>query len=148
MDQHEALKESPGYVPPTSAEELLRRYAMGERRFPEADIPDGACFKGVVLAGAVFEHAWLSDADFRGADLRGVVFRQSNVKVSNFSGADLRGASFPETHVCAAIFAGALLDDASFEGALCYGAIIHDGDGFPFDAVINPPTVNPDLPAQ
>jgi uncharacterized protein YjbI with pentapeptide repeats len=121
----------PGYEPPTSAEELLSRYAAGERFFSGADIPDGACFSGGVLKGAVLEDAWLSCADFRGADLQEVSFRRSNVKMSNFTDADLRGASFQDASVEAAEFTSAKLDGVSFEGAGYYGFTIHDGDGFP-----------------
>src|SRR3954465_13454407 len=83
-----------GYEPPRSAEELLRRYASGERSFPDADIPDNSSLCAAVLAGASFRGAWLSCVDFRGADLRGCRFDGCNVKCSDFRGADLRGAAF------------------------------------------------------
>jgi uncharacterized protein YjbI with pentapeptide repeats len=131
MEPSNTPNESPGYEPPTSAKELIERYAAGERCFRDADIPDGACFKGVVLVGAILEQAWLFDADFRGADLRDVIFDRSNVKCADFSDADLRGASFTEAVVDGAIFTGAELGGVSFEAAGSYGYRIHNGDGFP-----------------
>lgn len=82
------------YQPPQSVDDLLRRYACGERYFAGADIPDGANFQNVNLEGASFEGAFLSDADFRGANLGNVNFRNANLKCSDFRGADLKGAVF------------------------------------------------------
>ena len=80
------------YQPPTSAEELLSRYAAGERYFPEADMPDGSDFSKAHLAGAVLERCWLSDANFTGADLRRVSFRGTNLKCADFRDANLEGS--------------------------------------------------------
>jgi uncharacterized protein YjbI with pentapeptide repeats len=123
--------ESNEYVPPATADELLRRYAAGERQFPDCDL-DEAKLVGVTLAGAVFDGSWFHSATLNGADLRGVSFRVCNVKCASFRRADLRGASFRQSAVEAAEFEGAQLDGASFEGAGCYGHTIHDGDGFPY----------------
>jgi uncharacterized protein YjbI with pentapeptide repeats len=117
-----------GYQPPESADELLRRYAAGERYFPQADIPEQSSLQGCTLEGAVFESAWLSCVYFRGSHLRGVRFAQCNVKCSDFGNADLRGATFPGTHVEAANFEGANLEGASFAGALAYGGEYREGD--------------------
>ena len=118
----------PTYRPPETAEELLRRYAAGERYFPETDIPDGSSLEGAALAGAVFVSGWLSDVNFRGADLRGVRFEECNVKCSDFDNADLRGACFPRTHVEAISVRGARLEGASFAGALAYGGEYREGE--------------------
>jgi uncharacterized protein YjbI with pentapeptide repeats len=117
-----------GYQPPASAEELLRRYAAGERYFPQADVPEQSSLEGCTLEGAVFESAWVSCVSLRGANLRRVRFERCNVKCSDFGGADLRGASFPGTHVEAASFEGANLEGASFAGALAYGGEYREGD--------------------
>jgi hypothetical protein len=45
-----AAVENSEYVPPDSTQELLRRYASGERRFPNVDLSDGD-FSGVTLEG-------------------------------------------------------------------------------------------------
>jgi uncharacterized protein YjbI with pentapeptide repeats len=118
----------PGYEPPQSAAELLRRYAAGERQFPHADLPEGSSLRGANLAGVAFAQAWLSGVDFTGADLRRVRFADCNVKCSDFGGADLRGASFPGTHVEAADFAGANLEGADFAGARAYGGAFRAGE--------------------
>jgi hypothetical protein len=72
-----------GYQPPESAAELLRRYAAGERYFPQADIPEQSSLAGCTLEGAVFESAWLSGVHFRGSNLRGIRFAGCNVKCSD-----------------------------------------------------------------
>jgi hypothetical protein len=56
-----------GYQPPQTVEELLQRYASGERYFVNADLPDGADFPSANLEGAILEKAWLYDVDFSGA---------------------------------------------------------------------------------
>jgi uncharacterized protein YjbI with pentapeptide repeats len=123
--------EDSGYVPPATADALLRRYAAGERRFTDCDL-DEVSLAGATLAGAVFDGSWFHSTTFDGADLRGTSFRVCNVKCASFRGADLRGASFQLSAVEAAEFEGAQLDRVSFEGAGCYGHTIRDGDGFPF----------------
>ena len=99
-----------------SVDELLRRYAAGERYFTDTNIPHGSDLRGVTLDGAHFEDGFLHSADFRGASLRGVRFN-CNVKCSDFSGADLTGASFEGASVEAAMFVGAILDNTRFRGA-------------------------------
>jgi uncharacterized protein YjbI with pentapeptide repeats len=118
--------------PPRSSEELLRRYAAGERFFPDADIPEYSSLREAVLAGAVFKDAWLSCVDFRGADLRGCRFECCNVKCSDFRGADLRGAAFiGSTPVEATLWDGANVEGADFSGVTFHSSLIQDRD-FPF----------------
>lgn len=122
---------STDYRPPESREELLRRYASGERDFPNTDLCD-ADLAGVALDGANFERwSWFSDTNFEGASLRGTSFRECNVKCASFRHADLTGASFERAAVEAADFDGAALEGVSFVGATCYGYTIRDGDQFP-----------------
>ena len=116
---------------PQSTDELLRRYAAGERFFLEADIPEGSSLQNAVLAGACFKDSWLSDVDLRGADLRGCRFEGGNVKCSDFSGADMRGAVFIGTAVEATVWHGAKVDGADFTQASAYGSAIADPE-FPF----------------
>ncbi len=120
------------YIPPGSVQELLQRYAEGERHFPNTDIDD-AGLAGVTLEETVFDGSWFHSGNFEGANLRGASFQRCNLKCVNFRNADLRGASFRESAVDAAEFQGAVLEGTSFEGAGCYGYTIHDGDGFPYD---------------
>ncbi len=122
----------PGYSPPQSAEELLRRYAAGERYFPDADIPDRSSLRGATLAGAIFRDFWLSDVDLRDADLRGCRFENGNVKCSEFDNADLRNATFSGcVHVEASSWHGAKVDGTDFSGVWAYGSPINSPE-FPF----------------
>ena len=116
------------YVPPESVEEIIARYAVGERYFGHADIPDGADFREATLEDAVFELSFLSSADFRGANLKRVSFRSANVKCSDFREADLEGATFEGASVEATDFAGANMSGVSFAGAGYYGYSLREGE--------------------
>jgi uncharacterized protein YjbI with pentapeptide repeats len=119
------------YSPLAAREDLLRRYAKGERSFPAIELSD-ADLAGVTLDGAKFERwSWFFSANFEGASLRGTSFRECNVKCANFQRADLTGASFELAAVESADFDGAKLEGASFVGATCYGYTIRDEDEFP-----------------
>jgi hypothetical protein len=134
---------SPDYKPPESREELLLRYASGERSFPETDVCD-ADLAGVTLDGANFEKfSWFFNSNFDGASLRGTSFRECNVKCTSFRRADLTGASFELAAVEATDFEGAKLEGVSFVGATYYGFTIKEGDHFPI--VRTPPN---DLPSK
>jgi uncharacterized protein YjbI with pentapeptide repeats len=119
---------STDYQPPKSADELLRRYAAGERYFAEADIPEGSDLRNSTLAHSTFDRGWLSDIDFRGANLRHVRFLSCNIKCSDFRGADLEGAIFTGALVEATQFENANLTNATFAGAYAYGYELKDGD--------------------
>ena len=119
------------YKPPESREELLRRYASGERSFPDTEL-SGADLAGVTLDGASFERwSWFSSTNFDGASLRGTSFRECNVKCASFRHADLTGASFQLAAVEATEFDGAKVEGVSFVGATHYGYTIKNGDQFP-----------------
>ena len=45
------------YRPPENAQELITRYAAGERYFAGAEMPDGSSFVGVNLSGCNFEES-------------------------------------------------------------------------------------------
>jgi uncharacterized protein YjbI with pentapeptide repeats len=106
--------QHPDYQPPRSADELVQRYNAGERYFRDVDIPDGSDLRKSTLAGATFDHGWLSDIDFRGANLRQVSFLHCNVKCSDFREADLEGAIFTGSLVEATYFEDANLTGVSF----------------------------------
>src|SRR5437868_357823 len=118
----------PNYQPPTSAEELKQRYNAGERYFSNIDIPDGADLHNSTLAGATFDHGWLSDIDFRGANLQRVAFLHCNMKCSDFRGADLEGAVFSGSLLESTYFENANLTGVSFAGAYVMGYELKDGD--------------------
>jgi uncharacterized protein YjbI with pentapeptide repeats len=126
------MNSGPGdYKPPESREELLRRYANGERCFPGAELSE-ADLAGVTLDCANFERlSWFFDANFEGASLREVSFRGCNVKCAVFRNADLTNASFEDASVEATDFQGAKLDGVSFVEAGWYGYSIKEGDVFP-----------------
>jgi uncharacterized protein YjbI with pentapeptide repeats len=110
---------------------LLRRYASGERKFPDTDLCE-ADLAGVKLDGASFERfSWFSSTAFDGASLRGVCFRECNVKCASFRRADLTGACFELAAVESADFDGAITDGLTFAGATSYGYTLKASDQFP-----------------
>lgn len=56
--------------PPETVQELLRRYASGERQFHGVDLSD-ADLSGVTLNGADFDGSWFFDTNFEGASYYG-----------------------------------------------------------------------------
>jgi uncharacterized protein YjbI with pentapeptide repeats len=109
-----------------TADELLKRYAAGERSFEYVELLEGSSLRGAVLAGVIFSCSWTYMVDFREADLRGASFIDSNVKISDFRGADLRGATFRGCVVCGSIWKGANLDSVIVEDTTYYGAPVED----------------------
>lgn len=79
------------YQPPKSAQELLERYAAGERYFASAALP-GADFSGKELVEINLQGAYLIDAKFRNADLR-----SANLQRANLRGSDLQQAKLLNT---------------------------------------------------
>jgi uncharacterized protein YjbI with pentapeptide repeats len=122
------MEEPTDYKPPTSKEELLRRYASGERYFAESDLPDETDLGGVNLEGANLERSWLFGVNFSRANLRGVSFRESNIKCADFRLADLEGATFEGAAVESLLLEGANLDRVSFAHAWAYGYEFKDGE--------------------
>ncbi len=83
------------------AEELLRRYADGERNFVEVDL-SRANLSGANLYGADLRNANLSGVDLSGADLRctrmeGVNLRDANLECADWHCAEMYGAFFCNT---------------------------------------------------
>ena len=108
------------YEPPQSAEELLRRYAEGERYFAESELDHSNYdFQNSILEGADFSRSFIT-ADFRGANLKRVSFVSANIKTCDFRNADLEGADFSGAALEATQFEGAKLQGTRFEGAGCY----------------------------
>lgn len=115
-----------------TAEELLRRYAAGERDFTGVDLSyvslrdfdlseanfTNANLRGVRFTVAIMNSVNFSGADlsesllagefigcrFRSANLRGVDFSCSDVTGSNFKGADLTGADLTKGILCDAVY--------------------------------------------
>ncbi len=80
----------PRSKPPQSAEELLNRYAQGERDFSGATLV-GAKLDGITLVGASLRGANLQGASFSQANFRDVDLRESVLDEYNGIPADLAG---------------------------------------------------------
>src|SRR5437660_10442607 len=65
--------------PPATAEELLARYAAGERAFAGARLSK-AYLQGAQLSGADFSEANFSDANLEEADLRDAILQGANLQ--------------------------------------------------------------------
>lgn len=113
--------EKPPYTPPTSAEELLERYAKGERRFHHANLTR-ADLGGANLRDANVSNADLVGANLRGADLSGAKLSGAYLVGARLEGADLSGANFHEAHLEGVKLSDAYLVSADFTGANLEGA--------------------------
>ena len=136
-----------------TAEELLKRYAEGERDFFGVELTDADLSratgwdidnpKGQVITGTVFTEAIFSRTDFSGndmracamsgatliqckfirADLSGCNFTDSDLSGANFLGAKLRGVDFTRTNLRGANMTGVDLTEANMCGADDQGAL-------------------------
>ncbi|NRA32707.1 MAG: pentapeptide repeat-containing protein, partial [Polyangiaceae bacterium] len=84
-----------------SVEELLDRYAAGQRRFRSvqlsaASLP-GSELSNADFTGATFRRADLREVDFTGTVLRRASLRGANLLDANLGGADLGGADLRDT---------------------------------------------------
>ncbi len=138
--------------PPKSAEELLERYAAGERDFEGvnlnganlmgsnlsgADFSEanliganliGANFQGAHLADAKLQHASLQDANLIGANFQGAHLEDAKLHGTNFQGAKLSDANFSDANLIGANLIGANLADAGLQGANLIGAHLLGAD--------------------
>ena len=103
-------------------EELLERYAKGERYFSYANLRH-ADLRGANLSGANLRGANLSGANLSGANLSG-----ANLSGANLSGANLSGANLSDADLSYADLSGANLSDADLRGANLSGANLSDAD--------------------
>ncbi|MBP0003394.1 MAG: pentapeptide repeat-containing protein [Cyanobacteria bacterium SBC] len=76
-----------------SVEELLRRYAAGERDFEQVRLSQ-ADLHNAILHGIDLSEAILNEANLSRTDLRGADFSWADLSQANLCGADLRGAIF------------------------------------------------------
>src|SRR5205823_772148 len=85
------------HQPPANAEELLARYAAGERAFAGARLSkaylQGAQLSGADFSGANFSDANLEDADLRDAILQGANLQRTALRDVNLENADLTKAT-------------------------------------------------------
>jgi very-short-patch-repair endonuclease len=98
------------------ASELLKRYAAGEREFPDVEI------KPVNWIRANLSEANLSDANLSDANLSYANLIGANLSYVNLSGADLSDADLSGADLSYADLSGADLDCANLSGANLSGA--------------------------
>jgi uncharacterized protein YjbI with pentapeptide repeats len=104
------------------AEELIGRYAAGERNFVDISLRwedlSGANLTGVNLTGAIFVRVNFSRANLSSANLTNTSLKSANLSGANLEGADLTNASID--------FAN--LENANLKGAI--GSFYPDGMAF------------------
>ncbi|TMB62773.1 MAG: pentapeptide repeat-containing protein [Deltaproteobacteria bacterium] len=111
------------HQPPANAEELLARYAAGERAFARARLSkaylQGAQLSGADFSGANFSDANLEDADLRDAILQGANLQRTALRDVNLENADLtKAAGLLPAQLGGANLCGARLPDrfGDFDG--------------------------------
>lgn len=126
------------FAPSITVEELIERYAAGERNFIDISLPHKADLTGINLAGAILlgarfnysnlTRANLSSADLRYAWIRGN-FTEANLEEANIERADAAGTIFRKANLfntvgwfgieCGAWFEDTIMRDGrvvSYEG--------------------------------
>lgn len=106
---------------PSSAEELLRRYAAGERDFFGAHLT-GAHLAGVSLIGGHLPNANLREANLQDAQLAGAYLAAANLTGANLQDARLNGARLNGAHLEGANLSGANLEGTNLTEANLTGA--------------------------
>jgi len=121
------------------ADELLQRYAEGERAFTGADLA-GADLRGANLRGANLSTANLAAANLLGADLSGANLGAAHVVHANLTavrlvnadlinvdlaGANLAGANLSAANLSAANLSGANLSAANLGQAAFHHSVLH-----------------------
>jgi uncharacterized protein YjbI with pentapeptide repeats len=102
--------------PPSNAQELLSRYAAGDRSFRFAGL------HGEDLRKANLSKASLCEADFGEAELREADLHEANLNAASFFQADLTGADLRDAELCCVNFYDAYLTAANLAGADLEGA--------------------------
>jgi uncharacterized protein YjbI with pentapeptide repeats len=119
-----------------STEELLKRYAAGERNFCGVDL-SGQLLRGVDLSGANLLEAKLHNTHLEQANLTGVNLSRADLHHVSLTGAILTGANLTESslhqvnlqdaNLRGADLSGASLRQIRLVGADLGGAILPDG---------------------
>lgn len=120
-------------------EELLERYAAGERDFSGVDLSgvnlievglEGINLEGAILRGTEFDRSDLRGAIFRNADLEGADFFLACLNGTDFRGANLKKCRIIEASLIRANFKGAVEGDIAEGynlGGYTYKTIMPDG---------------------
>ena len=119
-----------------TSQELLERYANGERNFSSVDL-SGANLIGVVLEDIIFEETTLKGgkfsrsilnrANFRNANLKGTEFDMTSLNKADFRGAYLEGSLIVETSLIRANFEGAIFRGYIPAGGYTFETVMQDG---------------------
>jgi hypothetical protein len=101
-----------------TAEELLERYAAGERDFSGADLRHTADLTAMDLQGVVFRNARLGHQDLRfinftKADLSGARMAECDLTGANLTGANLSQVDLSQSNLSEAKLAGSILREAT-----------------------------------
>jgi uncharacterized protein YjbI with pentapeptide repeats len=128
-----------------TAEELLERYAAGERNFNGIRVSaedydtifEGRDLSGINLCGSTLSGNWsgvnLSKARLRGVtgdgwDLRQGNLSQADLSGTDFSQCDLTGCNFTEAILFGTAFSQVVVDEANFTRARLSGADLSEAD--------------------
>lgn len=98
-----------------TAEELLRRYAAGERDFSGVNLY-GADFNDCDLSEINLSNANLGETEWDGANLSGANLTGSILQSSDLNNANLTGANLTRTRLQDSALSGTNLTDACVEG--------------------------------
>ena len=122
-----------------TAEELLERYAAGERSFEEVDLSganlmevdlEGIDLEGAILRGTKFKRSLLNHAIFKRANLEGANFFLASLDGTDFRGANLKKCSIVDASLIRANFEGAIegtITEGYNLGGYTYKTIMPDG---------------------
>jgi len=119
------------YVPPVGHEELLARYARGERYFEQASLRHAILSYQALgnvnlcradLTDAYLDHAALDGVDLSGASCVNANFSKATLYQCCFAHADLRGATWYMTSIRHVSFFAAQLDAAQYLECLQWAA--------------------------
>ncbi len=134
--QVEARSEK-GYIPPTTADELIARRERGDKYFSGVELGQ-AKLNGANLVHVNLESSNLSQAEFNGADLRYAVlggadlvetaFNGANLSSANLDGADLSGADLSRANLNQARLVSAILEQTNLAGADLRGTDLSEVD--------------------
>ena len=108
-------------------DEILKRYAAGEREFPGADICDSE-LEGVDLSGINLSGAELADSDLTRINLSGANLHNANISQSTVRNSNLSRANLSEAFLSESAFDEANLREANLSKANLRGAYFGSAD--------------------
>lgn len=112
------------------AEELVVRYATGERDFAGVDLTGVMLRRGEELElllerHGIEENYWVGGVELCGIDLSGANLERANLEGADFTGATLRGANLREAKLEVVCFQEADLSGANMTDALLMGSRLY-----------------------